>query len=203
MNKNFKIIIFLLGLAVLFLIFNLYSSNKTEEGFGMVDNNKILENEDLETYKNEKYHFSVQYPSSLSFEQDISEVLGESDVNIKEPNFIINFNDKDSGFNFIKVSVFEDIKFASLEDWLKTDNQLLTKNTDTSFVIERVLEKTIKIDNVDAIVTFVHSNNESDEISKHDRKVAFIKNGNLFVLSTRFAEDASHEKVWESFSFTN
>lgn len=118
--------------------------------------------------------------------------------------FPLVINDKESGFSLIRLSVFKNTKFTSLEDWLKADNQsLLAKNTSDFSGTERVLEKTIQIGRVDAFVTFVQNKNELDEISKHERETAFIKDGDLFVISTRFIEDSAHEEIWKNFKFSN
>jgi hypothetical protein len=205
MNKNYKkIIVFLLSLVVLFLILNFFIlKNESGSEIDKISDIIVTKEEALKNYANEAYNFSIQYPSSLIYKEENFKKQAKSDMSAVQPDFTVSFNDKESDFSLIRVSVFEDAKFASLEDWLKADNQLLIKNNNASSRIERALEKTIKIDGSDAFVTFIYSTDESDEISKHERKTVFIKDGSLFVISTRFTEDSDHEAIWESFNFTD
>ena len=102
----------------------------------------------------------------------------------------------------MRVSIFKKTVYPSPDDWVRIQNKNLSeKYNDDTLGIRQVIEKNIQIDGLDAIVTFYHSDDEMDEVSKHERRAVFIKDGNLYVISTRSINDSDHEKVWNSFHF--
>lgn len=205
MDKNYKIMALLLGLVLIFLILNFfYFKNESGSEINKTNNTIIVtKDESLKTYVNEIYNFSIQYPSSLTYKEEDYKKSADLDVYTTQPDFTVGFNEIESDLGLIRLNIYKNTKLTSLEDWLKADNQLFIKNNNASSRIERVLEKTIKIDGSDAFVTFIHSAEESDNISKHERKTALIKDGNLFVISTRFVKDSEHDAIWKSLKFSN
>jgi hypothetical protein len=202
MKINYKKITLLLGLVTIvfstFYFSNLNLENKKNAGLNQ-NNQNILSNEWV-SYNNDIYNFSLDYPSGLDIKEE-KNILGESQNTL---GYSIDFRDPDDGYSFMRLNIFEKTDYSSLNDWLGSENRNLSDRYKGDVLgVKQVVEKDIKIDGFDAIVTFSHSNDEADEISKHERKTVFIKDGNLYVLSTRFINDSDHEKVWNSFHFLN
>jgi len=139
----------------------------------------------------------LNYPSNLNVNH-----INEGKVNLAESlgggYFIVNggasFSQKD-GYGIILINIFDKdnkVNVSSLGEWIEKENEK-NKNLHQRVIIE----KRIKIDGYDAIVTNIVSDFEGPD--KHQKEVVFIKDGILFEINTRAID---HEKVWNSFKFT-
>lgn len=144
-------------------------------------------------YYDENYRFSLDYPSNLDINLINNEKINLAD-SLGGENFIINggvsFYQKD-GYWIIVINIFDNSDISSFEKWIEKENK---KNENLHQQV--VIEKRIKIDGYDAIVTHIVSDFEGPD--KHEKKIVFIKNGILFEINTRYID---HEKVWNSFKF--
>ncbi len=200
MKTNYKKITLILSLLT--IIFSVsYLLNLKLEKLVSLDQMQIQDNSISDKwvlYNDDKYNFSLDYPAGLDVKEE-KVVVGESQDLL---SYSLNFSLSDDGYNFMRVSIFKKTAYSSPDDWLKSENKNLSEKYSGDMLgVKQVIEKTIQIDGLDAIVTFAHSDDEVDEISKHERKVVFIKDGNLYVISTRSISDSDHEKVWNSFHF--
>jgi len=106
----------------------------------------------------------------------------------------VNFSQGD-GYGVIDISIFENTDLTSTHDWLETENKNFEHH-------RQVIEKEIKIDNVQSIITHSQSDYENELTTSHEKTLVFIRDGTLFKVVTRFVKDSQHQRVWDSFNFT-
>lgn len=142
-------------------------------------------------YNDKKSGFKLEYPS----QSDVSTIYKEKMVTSRSGKeyYIIDggVSFSKGGKGFISVMVFENTKYLSLDSWLKDENKKFEGQ-------HSVIEKRISIGGQDAIVTYPVGDNPPNEEYKSDKKTAFFKNGNLYVIYTSITD---HERVWNSFKF--
>ena len=142
--------------------------------------------QDWNTYKDEKYLFKIDYPS----DQEII-ILDPEEVDAKDQLYA------NGGVSFAKlgpglmgVKVYEDIESTSIEEWFSMRG---------SQFLNLKKEEVISIDGYDAIVT--HKATEQEEFL-HEKRVYFLKDGDLYEIWTNFYENPElHKIVWESMQF--
>lgn len=191
-KKQITIITLILFLSIIsILILFIFNKSNTDNKFLSEDETQQQNTDDLKfiSYVNEKYNFSLQYPEPLVVVENKAEQLDN------KWDYVVNFKEDDEyGFSVASVSVKENTKFSSVNDWLDSEN----KQRDN----ERLqIDKKIKIAEQDAFVFFVHNNLESDDISSKSKITVFIKDGDLYKITTRFAQESEHENIWNSFKF--
>lgn len=132
-----------------------------------------------ETYRNEKYGYSLVYPAlHLS-------------MHSKDPEHV-GFETEDL-YWIIFIGV-EHTTYSSPDEWLKAENAR-QKQENEELDPHLVLEKRIKISEHDAIVTYQANKIES---FPYEKTTYFIKDHNLFQIATRSID---HERIWSSFKF--
>lgn len=130
-------------------------------------------------YHNEKYGYSLTYPSlylsvytkvpeRISLEEQ--DYYGRVSINIKPTNYMMP------------------------DEELNAENAQMKKE-DMGFNGHIVLEKKIKISGYDAIVTYQANKIES---FPYEKTVFLIKDHNLFKIGTRGID---HERIWKNFQF--
>ena len=132
------------------------------------------------TYHNEKYGYTVVYPSLyLSAQTTIPEK--------------VYFIDSQSGSGRMFIEVKPTI-------YSTADQELDAKNS--TFHSNDFLERRIRISGYDAIVTYPVSKADAfpDQVETfpNEKTVLFIKDRNLFRMSTSYID---HERIWNSFRF--
>lgn len=175
---------------------------------------KIKENKLLNTYHNQTYNYSFQYPKYLKQSAHCS---GNDN-----PVFI---NKYPQSFEADAISVVTSPTiFANLDKWLEKENEYWQKHDQ-----KRVVEKRLKIDGNKALVTYLESSYPNSEISNQSqvviekgqsKKTVFIKDNVLFEINTRFVDNqldedyvlgstawnkrlADHQKIWHSFKIAD
>ncbi|MFH1564746.1 MAG: hypothetical protein ABIC82_02760 [bacterium] len=148
------------------------------------------------TYYDERYKYIIDFPSGLNVTTthedtvELSEYLGGGFLTT---NGGVSFFPSDFP-GIMGAKIFEDSKFRSPDEWFKNGN---------SKEINRIVEKKISIDGNEAIVTYPVSMLDGKilEEYKYEKITAFIKDGILFLIWTKFRNDGDNEKAWNSFKF--
>lgn len=200
--KNIILLIIILIATILsaFFIIKIKSNNSVstqptpDRTYQFNQNSSSILSEVWNSYSDERYGFSLDYPSDLNMNQINNEKVKLAD-SLGGGYLIINggasFYQKD-GYGIILINIFDNSKIASLDEWLVIENKKVEHQVN-------VLEKRIKIDGYDAIVTYAKSVYDGQEESfKREKKTVFIKDGILFEINTRGID---HERVWNSFKF--
>ncbi|MFH1565510.1 MAG: hypothetical protein ABIC82_06800 [bacterium] len=162
--------------------------------------------EEWNTYYDERYKYSLDFPSGLNV-STIYETMVELSENLGggflTTNGGVSFSPTNLPLSVIAVGVFENNKFLSPDEWLENKNSKELNNTvKNEFVSKSVIEKKISIDGNEAIVTHQVSmlDGKIFEEFKNAKTTVLIKDNNLFTIYT-VMEDSENEKVWNSFKF--
>jgi hypothetical protein len=145
------------------------------------------------TYRDRGYGYQIDHPPVtyvIPFSQDASSNIDEGLEQIGG----VSFAAATDGPGTMGVKVHKDPRVSTLEEWLAFENR---KG-------ERVRkEKTITIDGHVALVTYYVSVSPGfEETFPLEKKTAFLKDGLLFEIWTRFYDDPeNHARVWRSFRF--
>ena len=151
-------------------------------------------------YQDDKYGFSMDYPSNLRLKISDDFVIKYSDNyggGEKTINKVINFAVPYTGPGLISVSVYEKPDTKTLDEWLEQENERLSyryKDIEGRF-LRYVIDEEIKVDGVDAIIVYQESDMEKYDYNK---EVIFYKDDLLFIIYYR---GIGNEKLWKSFKF--
>ena len=131
------------------------------------------------TYHNEKYGYSLTYPSLyLSLYTKVPEGMS-----LLEEDF----------YGRVSINI-KSTKYTTPDEELNAENVQMKKE-DKGFNGHIVLEKKIKVSGYDAIVTYQANKIES---FPYEKTVFLIKDRNLFRIGTRGID---HERIWKNFQF--
>ncbi|MCK5511015.1 hypothetical protein KAI65_05775 [Candidatus Parcubacteria bacterium] len=151
-------------------------------------------------YQDDKYGFSMDYPSNLRLKISDDFVIKYSDNyggGEKTISKVINFAVPYTGQGLMNVGIYENPEAKTLDEWLKKENERLShryKDIESRF-LRYVIDEKIKVDGVDAIVVYQESDMEKYDYNK---EVIFFKNDLLFTIYYR---GIGNEKLWKSFKF--
>lgn len=203
-NKSYILLFAVIFLLASFLFCSFFIKNNYKKG-----NNQVIQKEpdysvqnidnNYNLFTDKKYKYSFQVPKNLKLDVSNNEKIKIAD-SVGGGEFIINrsisFSNISDGYGLIGVAIYDNTRLKSLAEWVVEQNNFLKKVNGRN-TVSIVIEKTIKIGDVNAIVTYQQS---KDELGPYDyeKTTVFIKDGKLFELSTRVAD---HEKVWGSFKF--
>ena len=129
------------------------------------------------TYHNEKYEYSLTYPSLyLSLYTKVPE-----GISLEEQDY----------YGRVSINI-KPTKYTTPDEELNAENRQMKKEGHGGFI---VLEKKIKISGYDAVVTY-----PGDEVETfpYEKTVFLIKDHNLFKIGTRGID---HERIWKNFQF--
>lgn len=133
-------------------------------------------------YVNHKYNYSLNYGDNLKIDEFC---FGDAN-NISLSSIGINLP-----FNLVHISVLENTSFKTIKQWQEAEN---AKNT----MSYQKFEKNILIDDYPAQVFYESS---EDEDFLYNKKTVFIKDGNLFIISSYFGDAKDHQEIWDNFKF--
>ena len=135
------------------------------------------------TYHNSKYQYSFAYSSR----EDLIEETPEKIV----------FGDAQLGVGFISV-VVELTHFLNPDEWLNQKNDEFRKRFESGggVLASQFLEKRIKIDGYDALIT-----HQGDTVEQFpgEKETVFVKNHYLYIIYTSYISEP--ERLWSSFKF--
>ena len=146
-------------------------------------------------YTDTKHHYSLPYPAGLIVTQKQAQIIDvPSDLGSTTIALVggVNIAQTD-GFGIIDVSIYKNTKFTSPDDWLAKENERSSQQ-------KRVLEKGLTIGDIEAIVIHTESNYEDTKTYYPEKTVVFVRDNDLFKITTRFAEESDHQKVWDGFT---
>ncbi len=176
-GKNVLVGLIVVCLAIIASAYLMYShriappiSNQNPPVSGQNDSTKTA------IYRNEKYGYALEYPSSLY-------------VDDHAPDKVYFIDEYSYGIIAVEVA---STTYTNVDDELQAENEL-PKNNPTGY--HRVSEKTIRIGGYDATVTYPANRIES---FPYEKSTFLIKDGLLFRIATRGTD---HERVWNSFKF--
>ncbi len=205
-NSIYKLLIIVTSLALIFLFVRQYQKQNVDVDVVQNNQSEIInadtQNIGWKKYHNDEYKFDIEYPENLI----VNKILPDDEAVTMPPivwDYAIDFK-QDDDFSVILVNIYNISKIASVDNWLEVNNNFLSERQSTNGgeVSESwVIEREIKVDNLDATVVFQKNINELNSISKHTRKVIVVRGNDLYEITTRFSEDEKHEKVWSSLKF--
>lgn len=186
MNKNKKIIIVIVSVIVLIgagFFGYLYFKSPV----------KVSKSESI-SYANGLFidnNYGYRFKTSADF---ILTSVENNSIKVRDESVSRNITISENNGGPWQVGLFiqKNIKMESLNDWLKEENSKSSGSL--------ALEKSIKIDGVDALVTHYGVNGEQKD-------VVFIKDGVLYKLSMRgsdskgFWNKSDYQEILESFKF--
>jgi len=145
-------------------------------------------------YKDNHFHYVIKYPSGLGI---LPTPISTSTPSIEQERLIENggVSFTSFGLGVMGVKVYTNTNFTSVEDWL------VFKNNKIKLIQAQVLEKRIRIDGYEALVTYPKGALPPYEEFPYAKRTVFIKGDVLFEIWTNFKDENEHQRVWDSFKF--
>jgi hypothetical protein len=176
---------------VLFEINTRFIANQSEQQ-KIWDSFKIADFKQINTaqnsagiYVNQYYNYFINYGDNLR----VSEFCFGYPNNVS-----LSAVDPDLSFNLVNIAVLENTSFKTIQQWQEAEN---AKNS----VSLQKFEKNILIDDYPAQVFYSAAKNSLYEDEPYNKKTVFIKDNNLFIISTYFGDEKDHQAVWDNFKF--
>lgn len=199
MKQKIKIyILFTICLIVASLLFFIFLKNIEQYNQSGPDYTTHNLNAEYNLFVDKKYQYQFAYPKNLN-----SNIT--NNPNIKTPeiesgndiaiNRAVSFMQDNGGPWAISLFIYKNTRLKSIDEWFAEQNEFYKETSAGN--VEVVIEKRIKIDGADALVTYLNSKEELMPYN-YEKTTIFIKDEVLFELSTRSVD---HQKIWDSFKF--